>query len=205
MNTVEQNEKKLHVAIAAKQFLYRFGIKTILSVLGLEPDFFETGDFDKLKKFVKKNPCTSFIILSEDIIPLPKRTCLEELKSYCPCMKLLIIGDKIIENCSCSHFVLNNDKRKEVLEKLQDFFFEPETFDDTYNDKALLSDREIDVLKLVAQGYSNKEIADKLYISINTVITHRKNVTEKLGIKTIAGLTVYAMMNNIINPDEVRR
>ncbi len=59
-----------------------------------------------------------------------------------------------------------------------------------------LSDRELDVLKLVAVGFSNKEIAEKLFISIHTVMSHRKNITEKLGIKSISGLTVYAIINN---------
>jgi DNA-binding CsgD family transcriptional regulator len=202
---VERNDKKLYVAIAAKQFLYRFGIKTILSILGLEPETFETGDFEKLKKFIKKNPGINYIILSEEILPYPRHTCLEEVKKYCPDAKLLVLGDKIIENCPCSHFVLNSDKQKKVLEKFQDFIFESENSDDNDYDKTSLSDRETDVLKLVARGNSNKEIADKLCISINTVITHRKNITEKLGIKTIAGLTVYAMINNLISPDDVRR
>ncbi|MFA6403854.1 MAG: helix-turn-helix transcriptional regulator [Salinivirgaceae bacterium] len=62
-----------------------------------------------------------------------------------------------------------------------------------------LTDRETDVLKLVAVGFSNKEIADKLFISIHTVISHRKNTTEKLGIKSISGLTVYAILNKLID------
>ncbi len=61
-----------------------------------------------------------------------------------------------------------------------------------------LSDREIEVLRCVAQGLMNKEIADKLNISINTVITHRKNINRKTGIKSVAGLTVYAIMQGII-------
>jgi len=61
-----------------------------------------------------------------------------------------------------------------------------------------LSTREIEILNLVAKGMSNKEMADKLFISIHTVITHRKNITAKLGIKTIAGLTMYASINNLI-------
>jgi len=61
-----------------------------------------------------------------------------------------------------------------------------------------LSSREIEILNLVAKGMSNKEMADKLFISIHTVITHRKNITAKLGIKTIAGLTMYASINNLI-------
>jgi DNA-binding CsgD family transcriptional regulator len=69
------------------------------------------------------------------------------------------------------------------------------------NQTSLLSEREIEVLKAIVQGHSNKEIADMLCISINTVITHRKNITDKLSIKTIAGLTVYAIMNNYISLD----
>lgn len=66
-----------------------------------------------------------------------------------------------------------------------------------------LSNREIDVLKLVALGYSNKEIADKLFISAHTVISHRKNMTVKLGIKSISGLTVYAIINDYIDTAEI--
>ena len=61
-----------------------------------------------------------------------------------------------------------------------------------------LSQREIEVLCLIAQGHLNKEIADKLNISINTVLSHRKNITSKLGIKSVSGLSVYAMMNGYI-------
>ena len=64
-----------------------------------------------------------------------------------------------------------------------------------------LSDREIDVLKLVVNGNANKEIADKLNISINTVISHRKNISHKTGIKSVSGLTIYAVVNNYISVD----
>jgi len=63
----------------------------------------------------------------------------------------------------------------------------------------LLSPREKEVLKLVAQGFINKEIADSLNIGITTVITHRKNIVEKLGIKTIPGLTVYAYTQGFLD------
>lgn len=61
-----------------------------------------------------------------------------------------------------------------------------------------LSDRETDVLILLAQGLSSKAIADRLNISVHTVNTHRKNITHKTGIKSIAGLAVYATLHNII-------
>jgi DNA-binding CsgD family transcriptional regulator len=62
-----------------------------------------------------------------------------------------------------------------------------------------LSSRELEVLKLVAKGHINKHIADALSISLHTVISHRKNITAKLGIKTIAGLTMYAVLNGLVS------
>lgn len=62
-----------------------------------------------------------------------------------------------------------------------------------------LTDRERQVLALAARGLINKEIADRLEISLNTVLTHRKNISAKLGIKSVAALSVYAMMNGLVD------
>ena len=67
-----------------------------------------------------------------------------------------------------------------------------------------LSDREKDVIVAMVQGMSNKEIADHLFISINTVITHRRNIARKLQIHSPAGLTIYAIVNNLIDISNVR-
>jgi len=66
-----------------------------------------------------------------------------------------------------------------------------------------LTMREIEVLSMVARGFINKEIADRLNISLTTVITHRKNITEKLGIKTVSGLTIYAVMCGYVEADSI--
>lgn len=66
-----------------------------------------------------------------------------------------------------------------------------------------LSKREIDVLRLVVQGRLNKEIADTLSISQNTVITHRTHITSKLGIHSVPALTMYAILNGYIAPNEI--
>ncbi|MCR5709964.1 MAG: helix-turn-helix transcriptional regulator [Bacteroidales bacterium] len=66
-----------------------------------------------------------------------------------------------------------------------------------------LSDREKEILVSVARGLLNKEIADLHHISINTVITHRKNITRKIGIKTVPGLTAYAILNNLIDINSI--
>ena len=62
-----------------------------------------------------------------------------------------------------------------------------------------ISEREQDVLVYVANGKTNKEIAKKLNISVHTVMSHRKNIIKKTGIKSISGLTVYAMLNGLMN------
>ena len=66
-----------------------------------------------------------------------------------------------------------------------------------------LSDREIEVLSLVAQGHINKEIADILNISMPTVVSHRKNITEKLGMKSISALTIYAVMHGYVDINKI--
>jgi DNA-binding NarL/FixJ family response regulator len=66
-----------------------------------------------------------------------------------------------------------------------------------------LTDREKAVLKLLLKGMSNKEVADKLIISPHTVITHRKNIVDKTGIRSLSGLAIYAILNNITNMDEI--
>ncbi|MBW6483870.1 MAG: response regulator transcription factor [Vicingaceae bacterium] len=61
-----------------------------------------------------------------------------------------------------------------------------------------LSEREIEVIKLISDGFTNKEIADSLFLSTHTVNTHRKNIMHKLNIKNTAGIVIYAVKENII-------
>lgn len=66
-----------------------------------------------------------------------------------------------------------------------------------------LTDREVDVLRLVCQQLSTKEIADSLFISPKTVETHKTNLMIKTGVKNMAGLVIYAIQNNIIDANEI--
>ncbi len=69
--------------------------------------------------------------------------------------------------------------------------------------RPLLTAREREVLVLIAKGLINKEISDRMGIGLTTVITHRKNITRKLGIKSISGLTIYAVMRGYIDADSI--
>lgn len=81
---------------------------------------------------------------------------------------------------------------------------EQDTIDITETDTTELSEREQEVLIAVVKGLINKEIASTLNISIHTVMSHRKNITRKTGIKSISGLTVYALFNNLIKQEDVQ-
>ncbi len=72
------------------------------------------------------------------------------------------------------------------------------------NNPEALSDREKDVIVALVQGMQNKEIADHLCISVNTVITHRRNIARKLQIHSPAGLTIYAIVNNLVDISSVK-
>lgn len=67
-----------------------------------------------------------------------------------------------------------------------------------------LTPRERDIVIGVVKGMTNKEIADKLFISINTVTTHRRNIVKKLDIHSASGLTVYAIMNKLVSLEEIK-
>lgn len=69
--------------------------------------------------------------------------------------------------------------------------------------KAVLSTREMEVLVLIVKGFINKEIAEELSISLTTVISHRKNLMDKLGIRTVSGLTVYALLNGYVQVSDL--
>ena len=67
-----------------------------------------------------------------------------------------------------------------------------------------LSEREKEVIRLVAMGLANKEIAEKMFIAVNTVMTHRRNISRKLEIHSPAGLTIYAIVNGLIRLEDVK-
>ena len=75
---------------------------------------------------------------------------------------------------------------------------------DKDSDQEELSNREKELVCCIVLGLTNKEIAAKLFISVNTVITHRKNITRKLNIHSAAGLTIYAIVHNLVSLDEIK-
>ncbi|MDR1757118.1 MAG: LuxR C-terminal-related transcriptional regulator [Culturomica sp.] len=138
-----------------------------------------------------KNIDTTLKDLRSIIIKYAPRTC-----TIAQCLPVLI-----------DLFMLEYDLRKHT--RLENFVLIPliEYLNDGGHngyDSSDLSERERQTLAALARGLSNKEIAEKLNISIHTVISHRKNIVRKTGIKTAQGLTLYAFINNLITPKDLR-
>ncbi len=132
----------------------------------------------KVVKKLSKEYGFKIIALSKDYSPEENKIWIEEI---------YIDEEKVNISDKIEHLI-----RQQLKNKKQD------------KDNNEISKRERAVLAMVAQGFTNKEIAEKLFISTHTVITHRKNIVKKLGIKTVSGLTVYAILNKIIDMEDLK-
>lgn len=113
----------------------------------------------------------------------------EDLHSHCH------MEDTLFAECIRR---LENDVRRQGGQPVE----EPvETPQETAGE--VLSEREKEIIVQVVRGLSNKEIAEALFISVNTVMTHRRNIARKLQIRSAAGLTIYAIVNGLVNLDDV--
>ena len=95
-----------------------------------------------------------------------------------------------------------NDSKHKVVSKIFNLLND-NNLDQDKPESVELSNRETDVLVALVKGLTNKEISDKLFISVHTVITHRKNIIRKTGIKSVSGLTVYALLNNLVDESDI--
>ena len=139
------------------------------------------------------------LLLNPTLIPSPARMQLAALTQARPSMAIVALVYQYVEPQMLEGFKAVLDIREQgshVAQKLRQCC---QSDQESANESYELSDRETEVLLLVAQGCSSKEIADRLNISIHTVNTHRKNITHKTGIKSVAGLAVYAILHNLIN------
>ena len=99
------------------------------------------------------------------------------------------------------HAVVNiTDSEEQIVRKLQQRMQQSSP---DHADGNELTVREKDILVSIARGMTNKEIADTHSISVHTVISHRKNIVRKTGIRSVSGLTIYAVLNNLIDMKEI--
>lgn len=197
--------KAIKVVVVSNAFLLSSGIENLtLELNSLLVDNAYTGSEKNLyEKIVAKKPEIVIIdpvSVSEVLIPLLRKLNKEN--------DIKVIGlvtantdDNIISRFK---FTLNTQNNKyKLLDSFQKIVGK-ETKDKD-NTEQILSKRETEILRHLTLGLTNQDIADKLFLSVHTVMTHRKKITRKLGIKSLSGLTVYALMNKLVDIREVER
>ncbi|MBP5421207.1 MAG: helix-turn-helix transcriptional regulator [Paludibacteraceae bacterium] len=193
--------KKTNIAIIEPSMILTEGIKKIID---------GSPDFKLVKSFHGNLNYSNFVLTGIDILLIDSRSITEtQLSKFIHDCKNGN-DDLIILTLQTSYLPSQIIKLTDGVIEMDD---EPSTLfsklrnvsksKNTNNESCELSSREKNVLILVAKGKTNKEIANQLNISIHTVIAHRKNITTKTNIKSISGLTIYALLNNLISQDEV--
>lgn len=145
----------------------------------------------------------NIVLINNMLIDYSRRhTILESIK-----VPRVAIESSCIEPDTARHYdaiVSIYDSISRIENKLRSLITNERGDNNSHGENSELSDREREILVAVATGRMNKEIADQYNISIHTVISHRKNITRKTGIKSVSGLTVYAMLNNLIGADDIK-
>jgi len=192
------------IIIAENSYLIRKGLIALLESLDTPLRIHEATDWESTRDLMIRYS-VNIIILNPELIPDAKEG-LHSLKMNHHIISLMAIDKGNLSENIKKHFdeiISISGNKSELITRLRNFTGQKEPEGEKINNTGL-SIRETDILKLVARGYTNHEIADQLFISTHTVISHRKNIVSKLGIKTVAGLTVYALLNNLINMDDAR-
>jgi len=195
---------RISILIAENSCLIRKGLRSVLQKLENTEVVQTIDNKEELCEIVNKIK-PDILIANPNMLQV---NCEDFKQAFANGNKLRLVlisktSDADSEHKADAH-ITYTDTQNQILDTLQDVAsgIRKNKIDDKSNDT--LSSREKNILKHIALGLTNKEIADQLFISIHTVVTHRKNITQKLSIKSVSGLTVYAILHNIISMDEVK-
>jgi DNA-binding NarL/FixJ family response regulator len=199
------NDLSVKIAIAEPSVILRSGLAAALKrIQGIHIQVFEISSIDLLANYIRLhkpgvlivNPAYWGIV---DLHKLKEESGNKELKcfAFLSCLTDENILKQYDERISIYDSV---DQLKDKLNKL---FETP--IEETTDDAEILSQREKEILTCVVKGQTNKEIAQTLFLSTHTVITHRRNIVRKLEIHSTAGLTIYAIVNKLVEIDEIKK
>lgn len=158
------------------------------------------ADAHYLERIVPIHP--DIIIVNPSLIDIKKRGELDDMAQRLPNTLFAALVYQYVDPDVLRYFKTTieiSDSREKIAVKLRQLLENGEQ----PTESTELSDREKEILIAVAKGLTNKSIAEQYHLSIHTVITHRKNLTRKTGIKSVSGLTVYAILNNLIDIKDV--
>jgi DNA-binding CsgD family transcriptional regulator len=188
---------KVPIILFFRNYLIRSGIEHLLKhEIGISS--FSIIDEDENLEEKIQHIKNSILIIEDDLF-VDNQAFLQNVKV------LLLTKNNTISKSEFVDEILDFSKSKqeltEIIQRTIKSF--PKNKSEIETEKSGLSEREKSIVYYVALGLTANEIAEKLFISSHTVITHRKNISKKLGIKTVSGLTVYAILNNIVSFEEI--
>ncbi len=192
--------KNVTFIVAIDSYIIRKGIVSILKNISGSGLMLETSNVDVLKNQLKEFS-SDFIIVSEVLFQKSKQLFDNNISLYKKTILLRLNKEEKFEQNAFTSILLS-DTKNQIINQLESLIA-PYLIKKKTAHNSVLSEREITVLKFVSTGLTNKQIADQLFLSLHTITTHRKNIGNKLGIKSVSGLTVYAIINNIISIEDI--
>jgi DNA-binding NarL/FixJ family response regulator len=192
------------IVIAEPSTMLRIGLERLLEELPDAEVVFSTDNLSSL--YARINALRpDILIINPLLFDYAKRATLRAEFDQLPNLRVVGLVTAYLESQHQRQFagvIELNDDIQRIKSTLNQVARSVQS-DDDESDTAPLSDREKDVLVCLSKGLKNNEIADQLNISVHTVITHRKNIVRKTGIKSVAALTVYAILNNLIEEKDI--
>ena len=191
----------VYIAIVEPSQIIFQGLVSMITDSGRNFHIVRADDLTELQHQSARNQM-DIVILNPSFLQLDLKT-FQAIHSEQPAIKWIGMVYTLFDQRIISMFdgiISINDLQHNIINLIQQVLQSSKVQE---NDSTLesLSDRETEVLQLLVTGLANKEIADKLNISTYTVITHRKNISMKTGIKSVSGLTLYAVVKGIISVD----
>jgi DNA-binding NarL/FixJ family response regulator len=188
------------VLIAETSYLVRKGLISLLEQTEGVTELKAAGHPDTIMLTLKEYSPDILLLNSAIVMPVSHNELISILHDKA---RIIYIINTPLPEDSPSHQISVFDTKNKLSEKISYHIHQYTTTEENKDDTEELTPRERLILKHVALGLTNKEIASKLFISTHTVISHRKNITRKLDIKTVSGLTVYAILNGIIRMEDI--
>ncbi|MDR1878201.1 MAG: LuxR C-terminal-related transcriptional regulator [Bacteroidales bacterium] len=195
----------LKIAVAEASSIVRSGVEVQMKRLsGFRFQLMEITGSELVHEAIRTHKPDILIINPSMIVGFTLRQLREECG--CPAMKCIALLYSLTDRSVLRSFdeqINIYDTNDEIKQKLEKLYIE-EIQDVTENDEQqILSTREKEIVVCVVKGMTNRAIADRLFLSTHTVITHRRNIARKLQIHSASGLTVYAIVNKLIELKEV--
>ena len=206
------------IVIASNRFLIAYGVGAFFKSKGYHVLISKSSQDSLERLLITEEPDLVLI----DVFKVEKTIA---FLSFTKPAKMILVSDELnkeryelLSKVGLKHYLSSQINEEELIELYNTIDKLPAKFVDSLTKKRLsfnkeeefrntcanlnISEREVEIIKLIAEGFINKEIADKLFLSTHTVNTHRKNIMSKLGVSNATGIVIFAVKENLVSPQD---